>query len=176
MMQKRSGAAYMRRMSKSSLLRTFVILTVATLSFAVRADDKADLPEGLSIEHPMLLIAGPSAKSAAAFLVIENASDSDDHLTGVEADFANTLQLHTHVMENDVAKMRAAEGGFVIAAGGNRELARGGDHIMIMGLKSVPVVGETVILTLIFEKAGAVSVPFMVMQVGQAGTMPHDHK
>lgn len=131
------------------------------------------LSNGLTIEHPVVLVAGPAAKSAAGYMMMRNASDSDDRLIAVEADFARSARLHTHIMENDIAKMRAVEGGFGVMAGGRHELLSGGDHIMIMGLTSVPVIGETVNLTLIFEKAGRFTVPFPVMQ---AGTMPHGHK
>lgn len=185
----------MRGMKKTSSFRAFAVLILVTLSlpFAAQAHDKAEssgdqhgqqaqghmghlvvaLPNGLTVEHPMVLVAGPAAKSAAAFMLIGNSSESDDRLIAVEADFASTLQLHTHIMENDIAKMREVEGGFEIAAGTSHDLVRGGDHIMIMGLKSVPVIGETVNLTLTFENAGTFTIPFMVMQ---AGAMQHGQK
>lgn len=136
----------------------------------------ADLPNGLVIEHPFLLVAGPAAKSAAAFMVIKNSGAADDRLIAADVDFANTVQLHTHIMENGIAKMREVEGGFEVEAGGRHELARGGDHIMLMGLKSVPAFGDTVNFTLTFENAGTVIVPVVVMQAGPAGAMPHTHK
>lgn len=131
------------------------------------------LPNGLTVEHPMVLVAGPAARSAAAFMAMTNTSGSDDRLIAVTADFARSVRLHTHVMEDDIAKMREVDGGFEVAAGGRHELLRGGDHLMIMGLNSVPVVGETVNLTLVFEKAGSFTVPFTVMQ---AGAMHQGHK
>lgn len=134
----------------------------------------ADMPEGLALGHPVILVAGKSAKSAAGFLVIENTSDTDERLISASADFARTVQLHTHIMEDDVAKMREVEGGFAIAAGGTHALQRGADHIMLMGLSSVPAVGDTVSLTLTFEKAGEVSVPFVVMDAASAGMMDHN--
>lgn len=125
------------------------------------------LPNGLRVEHPVVLVAGPSARSVAAYMVIENTSESDDRLIGAEADFAGSAGLHTHIMENDIAKMRAVEGGFEIPAGGRHELVQGGDHIMLMGLTAVPEVGDTVNVTLSFEKAGSFTLPFMVMPAGE---------
>jgi copper(I)-binding protein len=169
-----------------SIARVLIISAAAALPWAAQAQEEhgnhdpahminlaIGLPNGLSVEHPVIMVAGPSAKSAAGFLVLKNSSDSDDRLIAAEADFANTAQLHTHIMENDIAKMREVEGGFVIPSGGLHELARGGDHIMIMGLKSVPVVGQTADVTLTFEKAGTFTIPFMVMQ---AGGMHNGHK
>ena len=185
----------MQTMRYISFFRPFAVLMLVTFSFAAQAQDTSQsadgqqgqeahaddhmdhevfaLTEGLTIKHPVMLVAGPAAKSAAGFMLIDNSSDSDDRLVAAEADFANTVQLHTHIMENGIAKMREVEGGFEIAAGGSRELMRGGDHVMLMGLKSVPVFGETVNLTLIFENAGAFTIPFMVMP---AGAMQHGQK
>ena len=74
---------------------------------------------------------------------------------------------------DDVAKMREVEGGFAIKAGGTHALQRGGDHLMIMGLETVPVIGDTVMITLTFETAGDVTVPFAVMDATTAGEMDH---
>ncbi len=194
MMQNPPLPTYMPRMKNTFVFRAFAALILVTFSFAVQAHDKAHasdekqgqvadaydhmdhmvvaLPNGLTVKHPVLLVSGPAAKSAAAFMVIGNSSESDDRLIAAEADFANTVQLHTHIMDNGIAKMREVEGGFEIAAGGSHELVRGGDHVMLMGLQSVPVVGETVSLTLIFENAGAFTIPFMVQK---AGAMTHDN-
>jgi copper(I)-binding protein len=133
------------------------------------------LPAGLEIGHPMVLVAGPTAKSAAAYMVIENGTGSDDRLVSASAEFARSTSLHTTIFEDDVAKMRPIEGGLNIASGEAHELKRGGDHIMIMGLQKVPNVGETVVLTLTFEKAGSVQVPFMVMDSVPSDEMHHDH-
>lgn len=195
MMQNLSRPTYILHMKNTFVFRAFAVLILVTLSFVVHAYDKAyasdekqgqkmadaydhmdhivvALPNGLTVEHPVLLVSGPAAKSAAAFMVIGNSSESDDRLIAAEADFANTVQLHTHIMDNGIAKMREVEGGFEIAAGGSHELVRGGDHVMLMGLQSVPVVGETVSLTLIFKNAGAFTIPFMVQK---AGAMTHDN-
>jgi copper(I)-binding protein len=132
-----------------------------------------DLPEGLALGHPVILVAGKSAKSVGGFLVIENTSDQTERLISANSDIARKTELHTHIIENDVARMRKVEGGFEIEAGGVRVLKRGGDHIMLMGLTEVPAVGDTVSLTLEFENAGEVVVSFEVMDAVKAGEMIH---
>ncbi len=133
----------------------------------------ADMPDGLALGHPVVLVASRAAKSAAAFMVIENTADTDERLVAVRADFARTIQMHRHIIEDDVAKMREVESGFAIKAGGTHALQRGGDHLMIMGLETVPVIGDTVMITLTFETAGDVTVPFAVMDATTAGEMDH---
>ena len=53
-----------------------------------------------------------------------------------------------------VMQMMEVEGGFTIPAGGSHALMRGGDHVMLMGLKGPMTDGEAVTITLTFEKAG----------------------
>jgi len=48
-------------------------------------------------------------------------------------------------------------------------LAPGGLHVMMMGLKSKLVEGETFPLTLTFEKAGTVTVEIKVEAIGYMG-------
>ena len=52
--------------------------------------------------------------------------------------------------------------GIAVPAGGMAMLARGGDHVMFMGLKQSLAHGDTVDVTLVFEKAGEVAVTIPV--------------
>jgi copper(I)-binding protein len=61
-------------------------------------------------------------------------------------------------MQGDVMKMRQLTEGLEIPAGETVVLAPGGFHIMFIGLKQAFVEGETVAVTLTFEKAGSVDV------------------
>ena len=104
-----------------------------------------------------------SAKTGAAFMVIENTGDSDDRLVSATSDAAMKVELHTHVADgNGVMKMMEVEEGFVIPANGQHALARGGDHVMFMGLTGPFVQDETVTVTLTFENAGEMVVEIPV--------------
>lgn len=59
-------------------------------------------------------------------------------------------------------KMLHVPEGFAVPALGFHTLARGGDHVMLMGLKSALKNGDVIDLTLTFEKAGAVAVQAVV--------------
>lgn len=99
-------------------------------------------------------VGSPMAKSGAAFLVIRNGSEADDQLVAVFSDVAMRTELHTHVMDGDVMKMREVEGGFPVPAGGTLEMQRGGDHVMMMGLTERLTDGQMIELTLTFRDAG----------------------
>jgi copper(I)-binding protein len=99
------------------------------------------------------------SSSGAAFMVIHNTGDTDDHLVGAASPVADKTELHTH-KEDDMGVMRMlhVEEGFALPAGGTVEMARGGKHVMFLGLKDELAHGDTVSVTLQFENAGDVSV------------------
>ncbi len=107
--------------------------------------------EGISVHHAYVRSSGAMAKAAAAFMVIHNDSDKDVTLIAADTDVARKIELHTHIIEDDVAKMREIKGGITIPAGGFHELKRGADHVMFMGLTEKLVEDEMVKLTLEFE-------------------------
>lgn len=101
--------------------------------------------------------------AGAAFMVIENTADSDDRLVSARSDVAKRVELHTHREIGDgVMKMVHVEEGFVIPAGGMHMLARGGDHVMFMGLNAPMEQGDMLTVTLEFESAGEMVVEIPV--------------
>ena len=62
--------------------------------------------------------------------------------------------------------MREVTGGLPVAANGSVELKPGSYHVMLIGLKKPLKVGETIPLTLDFEKAGKVSLTVPVWAMG----------
>lgn len=126
----------------------FLALVSAPMAFA------ADI----TITDPYLRVSGAMATSAAAFMTIENHGDAD-RLIGARSDLAQRVELHTHLQDaNGVMSMIHVEDGFPIPANAVHMLDRGGDHVMFLGLNSVPAEGDTIRLTLTFEKAGEVTV------------------
>ena len=115
------------------------------------------------------------AKSDNGWVMIHNHSDTDDRLIGVTSDVAARTELHTHIQRDDgVMQMVHVEEGFAIPAGGMHSLARGGDHVMFMGLTQDMNQGESVEVTLTFEKAGDITVQIPVdLERQDHGGMQH---
>jgi len=114
------------------------------------------VPVGLSTPDDM----GMDMKmdfNLAAFMVIKNTSATDDRLLSASVDFADA-SIHETRSEGDVMKMVEVEG-IDIPAGQTVELRSGSFHIMLMNPMKAPKIGDTVNLTLEFEKAGTVIVP-----------------
>ncbi|MDQ1847568.1 copper chaperone PCu(A)C [Gemmobacter fulvus] len=118
--------------------------------------------DGIQIKDAYARSSGHMAKSGAAFMVIENQGSTDDRLIAASADFAKKVELHTHRESTDgVMQMVEVPEGFAVAAGQSHALARGGDHVMFMGLTRSLNQGDVLTVTLTFEKAGemAIEVP-----------------
>lgn len=115
--------------------------------------------EGILVHDAYARTSVKGAKSGAAFMHIMNQTGEDDRLVSVSSNIAKKTELHTHQEISDgVMRMIHMEDGFEIPAGGMHMLKRGGDHVMFMGLTQDMEAGETVEVTLTFEKAGDIVV------------------
>ncbi|TKW65348.1 MAG: copper chaperone PCu(A)C [Paracoccus denitrificans] len=96
-------------------------------------------------------------KSGAAFMTILNDSEHDCTLSTVETPVADKAELHTS-RENaeGMMEMLPIEGGITIPARGTHSLARGGDHVMLMGIAAPLAQGDEVPMTLDFGECGKV--------------------
>lgn len=137
---------------------TFIAAAVAaTLPFAAFAESMIEVHDAYARSS------GAAAKSGAAFMVLHNHGDTDDRLVAASSPAAERLELHTHIATADgVMKMREIEGGIEMPAGSEHAMARGGDHVMFLGLTAPFEQGEMIPLTLTFEKAGDVEIEVMV--------------
>ncbi|MEP5152547.1 copper chaperone PCu(A)C [Planktotalea sp.] len=134
--------------------------------------------EGIMVHDAYARAARPGAPTGAAFMQIMNHSSEDDRLLSVASEVAKRVELHTHKdLGEGVMKMMEIEEGLAIPAGGKHGLARGGDHVMFMGLNQDFVQGESVEITLTFEKAGDVVVQVPIdLERQDHGGMEHGDK
>lgn len=146
------------------------VLLASTLGlFALTS---AAMAEGITLRDAYVRVSGAMAKSGAAFMVIENAGAEADRLVAARSDVAEKVELHTHKQGADgVMQMVEVPEGFAIPATGAHELARGGDHVMFLGLTRPLVQGDVVQVTLTFEKAGELAVEIPVDLTRDAGGM-----
>ena len=133
---------------------------------------------GIMVMDPYARSASKAAKSGAAFMMIHNTSGQDDRLLAARSDAAARVELHTHIDKGDgVMQMTEIDGGIVVPAGGKHMMVRGGDHVMFMGLNQTLAHGESVEVTLQFEKAGdiTVTIPVDLERKPKHGHGGHDH-
>lgn len=124
----------------------------------------------MRIADPYARAMGANAVTGAAFMVIENHAAADDRLVSAASEVAERVELHTHKADaSGTMKMIHVPEGFAIPANGSHALERGGDHVMLLGLKRPLAQGDTFTVTLTFEKAGEVTVEVPVDLERKAG-------
>ena len=95
------------------------------------------------------------------FMMLKNSGQGPARLVEARSDVAAKVELHTHLMEDGIAKMRPVEA-IEIPAQGMHALARGGDHVMLMGLKAPLAQGDSFPLTLVFDDGDSVELTVTV--------------
>ncbi|MEO5336223.1 MAG: copper chaperone PCu(A)C [Magnetospirillum sp. WYHS-4] len=129
------------------------------------------LAGSITVEEPWARASAGMAKAGAAFLTLRNDGDAPDRLVGAKSDASAKVELHTHKNVDGVMMMRPVEA-ILVPGKGSAMLKPGGDHVMFMGLNKPLVEGQSVSVTLVFEKAGEVKVAIPVKAAGAMGAMP----
>lgn len=114
-----------------------------------------------------LSIASPWARptqaaNGAAYFTVTNAGKGEDTLLSAQSPVAGTVEVHEHIKDGDVMRMRPVQGGVKVPAGATVPFKPGGYHVMLINLKQKLEVGQAFPLTLNFAKAGAVNVEVKV--------------
>lgn len=131
-----------------------------TLSIALLSPTLATLSAGPLTLDNYWVRPGTISKNTAAYLTISNPTLAKDKLLKVACDVCAATELHNHLNENGIMKMRPVDSIEIEVP--QVELKPGSLHIMLMGLKKDLKEGETVKMHLTFEKAGDVEVEFTV--------------
>ncbi|MGH1457745.1 MAG: copper chaperone PCu(A)C [Paracoccaceae bacterium] len=163
---------------KPTLFAGALALSLSALSLSALSSPA--FAEGMMVHDPYARASARMSTSGAAFMMIENTSGTDDRLIDVRSQAAERTELHTHSEDaNGVMRMIHVNEGFAIPADTALPLARGGHHVMFLGLTAPMVQGEMIPITLVFEKAGEVAVEVPVdlerkpMHGMQHGKMDH---
>lgn len=101
--------------------------------------------------------ASASAATSAVYMTIRNRGKQDDKLINASSDVAEIVELHTTETRNGMTMMSRIEQ-VDIPGLKKAELEPGGLHVMLIRLTRDLNPGDTVKVTLEFEKSGAVVV------------------
>lgn len=148
------------------------LILAATIAAAAPATAGDFTVGDLTISNPWARASAGKANNGAAYLMqIVNNGHDVDRLIAVATPAAKTAELHNHIMEDGIMKMRPVKA-IEVNPGEPSMLKPGGLHIMMMNLQKPLTPGETFPMTLTFEKAGKIEVPVTVMEVGSMGYSP----
>lgn len=127
------------------------------------------LADGIAVSQGWTRATVRGASVAAGYMTIDNQGAAPDVLKGGVSDRAERIEIHQSREEGGIMTMRAVPKGIDIKPGKPLALKPGGYHLMIIGLKSAFLPGETVHVTLQFEKAGDVATDLKVVGFGATG-------
>lgn len=144
---------------------------IAGFAAALLAADMAKVGD-VMIHEAWVRASLGQAPNSTAYMTLETMGVAPDRLIGAATPVAEKAELHTHIMEGGVARMRPIEA-IEVAPGAPTVLAPGGAHIMLMGLNRKLEEGSTIPLTLVFENAGEVTLDVPVQGMGEMGHGGH---
>lgn len=124
----------------------------------------------MTIHKPWARATSPVAKAGGAFMILHNHGRETDHLIGADSAVAARTEVHQTKIENGVMMMKPVDG-ITIAPDKTVTLKPGSYHIMFMGLKHPLTEGSSFPLTLVFEKAGKITVQVPVKKAGAGMSM-----
>lgn len=128
----------------------------------------------ISVQDPYVRLAPPNAPATGAFMVIKNNGDKDVKVLKADNPVSNVTELHTHLNEGGVMKMRPLAA-IDIKAKGEAVLKPGGMHVMMINLKAPMKEGDMVPITLTFADGSSKQFDARVIRP-MAAAMPMEHK
>jgi copper(I)-binding protein len=141
-----------------NILATALFLIVAALASANAQ------PSSIQVDGAWSRATLGQSRTGAAYLTLATSAGSADRLVSASTTVAGKVELHNHIMVGNVAQMRPVDA-IEVAPGSPTVLQPGGLHIMLIDLKAPLQAGTSFPLTLVFEKAGAITVNVAVRAV-----------
>jgi hypothetical protein len=162
-----------------SLAASLAVLSAPTLvpafgsvAFAAGAADS------VTVVDPYVRQAPPGATTTGAFMVLKNGGTKDIKLVKADNPASKTTELHTHLNEGGVMKMRPVKD-IEVKAKGEAVLKPGGLHVMLIDMKGPMKEGDMIPITLTFDDGSSKKVDAKVVKPTAAampmgGTGGHD--
>jgi len=146
--------------------RTLAATVALTVAMSMGAAAKDIAAGALTISDPWARATPAGAAVGAGYMTIVNSGKEADRLVGGSFAGATSMQIHEMSMDGGIMRMRELAKGLEIKPGASVQLKPGGYHVMFMGLKQQIKEGAPIEGTLVFERAGKVSVQYTVKAVG----------
>jgi copper(I)-binding protein len=169
------------------MTRLFTRALLALSLFAPLAALAASAADQVAVNDARARAMPKVAPASGAFLTLTN-NDSVDHaVVAAECPSVKAAELHTHIHDGGVMRMRRIER-IDLPAGQTVTLQPGGLHIMLIGLQQDLTAGAQLPLTLVFEDGSRRELQVPVKEVapghmmrqgmpmGGQGDMPMGHQ
>jgi len=122
------------------------LIPLAAIAFGVLA---ASAHAQVTVTAPWVRATVPQQQASGAFMTL--VSPQGARLIEARSPVAGVVEIHEMAMDGNVMRMRAIPG-LELPAGRPVELKPGGYHVMLMALRQTLNAGDTVPITLVFER------------------------
>lgn len=152
---------------------TGLTMTLLVLAFSLAGLAQSDAGERLqignvSVVQPWARATPAGAKVAAAFVELRAAAGTRDRLIAARSPMASLVELHDHIRDGNVLRMRRVDA-IAVPEGGTVVLMPGSFHLMLVGLTAPLAEGGQLPLTLVFETSGELSLTVPILAIGSMG-------
>ncbi|GAA3212040.1 copper chaperone PCu(A)C [Dactylosporangium siamense] len=145
---------------KRGLLAATVLVLALTGCGSEKSPGAEAAPAATSASpQQALVVKDPWVKTAksgmsAAYGTVMNTTGKDIVLVSASSSVSPMMELHETTTVDGKMAMRPKDGGFVIPANGSHEFKPGGDHFMLMDVKTEVKTGDQVTFTLTTKDGG----------------------
>lgn len=109
--------------------------------------------DGITVQDVWTRATPGNARTAAVYFTAINRSGESDRITSASSPASDRAEMHATIHEGDIMRMRRVIS-VDVPAGGRAEFKPNGFHVMLTGLKGPLNAGDTVPLTLHFDRSG----------------------
>ena len=148
-----------------------IFLTLAAISLMGCSGGHSHSGEGIEISNARINPPLPGQTTGVAFLRLDNHGE-DDRLLAISSSISGRIELHTHLNDDGVMKMRRVDG-IALPHGEAVELKPGSFHIMLF--EAAAALGDEAVLTLDFETADDLTVVAPIVLRGEIPEADADH-
>lgn len=140
------------------------------------AASAAGIADSITVVDPYVRQVPPGAMATAAYMVIRNAGSKDTKIVKAENTASKITELHTHLQEDGMMKMRKVPA-IEVKAGGEAVLEPSGLHVMMIDLKGPMKEGDKVAITLGFDDGSSKKIEAPIRKPAPMPAMDHSaHK
>jgi hypothetical protein len=169
---------FLINLEKSMKLTIAATLAALALTASAPLFAAGSAADNVTVDNPYVRLVPPGQAVTGAFMVFRNGDDKDHQVVKADSPASRVAELHTHINEGGMMKMRPVKD-IEVKAKGEATLQPGGLHIMLIDLKKPLKEGENVAISVTFEDGSSkkFEAPVRKVQATMPMSMPmqHDH-
>ncbi len=146
-----------------NIVRMAALSAIFCISSLVTMANAGNAAADVTVNRGFVRAVPPVMKTSAVFMDLRNNSGTDHALLKAYSNAARHVELHSHINDGGVMRMRRVPR-IDIPAKGVAELHPGGYHVMLIGLNQAMTKGDSVFVDLEFEDGSRQKIKLPVLK------------